>query len=53
MILVLSYLMWKYPNISLEDHLAEIIRKRDKAKPNVGFLEQLRQFKNNDKIISI
>lgn len=43
--LVLSYLMWKYPDISLEEHLADIVTKRDKAKPNVGFLEQLRSFR--------
>ena len=47
--LVLSYLMWKYPDISLEDHLADIISKRDKARPNVGFLNQLRQFTSINK----
>ncbi len=45
----LSYLMWKYPNIPLEEHLANIMAKRSKAKPNIGFLEQLREFKKTQK----
>ena len=45
--LVLSYLMWKFPKYSLEEHLSDIMTKRNKAKPNIGFLEQLRDFKKS------
>lgn len=42
--IVLSYFLWKYPNISLEEHLSNIVDKRDKANPNSGFLKQLQEF---------
>lgn len=45
--LVLSYLMWKYPETSLEEHLANIMTRREQAKPNIGFLEQLRAYKKS------
>ena len=49
--LVLSYLMWKYPDYSLEEHLSNILTKREDAKPNIGFLEQLRSFKKASRMV--
>ena len=49
--LVLSYLMWKFPDNSLEEHLINIISKRESANPNIGFLEQLRNFNKTSRMI--
>ena len=42
--------MWKYQETSLEEHLANIMTRREQAKPNIGFLEQLRAYKKYIKL---